>query len=95
MVGRNVISEVGRRIMKSLGNKNWNSYTSHTMRRSGATWLASQGISVHGLCLWGNWANVKTAMGYIDLCSTSKAKENSLFNGIEVCFFEEFWRIFE
>lgn len=50
---------------KHAGFPDWNEYTSHSFRVSGAMWLSSQNASAQQIADAGDWANLETVLSYV------------------------------
>jgi integrase len=55
VVGINPIGNFGKDIAKYLNKPNWNSFTCHAFRRTGATLLAENNCSIPLLKIAGSW----------------------------------------
>lgn len=73
-MGKNNISAVPLDIAKYLNLQNPKQYTGHTIRRTAATWLADQGVSLLDLKRFGRWKSDTVAEGYIAESVSNKRK---------------------
>jgi integrase len=78
--GQKTIMEWGRTYAKMLKKSNFNDYTSHTWRRTGATTLADEGISEVALKRAGHWKSAKAALVYVGGSKRSRQEQMSLLN---------------
>lgn len=65
-IGINTVANNCQEVAKYLKIENYKLYTSHSMRRSGATGMAEGGVSFLDLKNYGNWASDSAAQGYVD-----------------------------
>lgn len=86
--------EWGQTQAKVLKKTNFNDYTSHTWRRTGATTLADEGISEVALKRAGHWQSAKASLGYVggskrshqeqmSLCESPRKKSNTTNNNVK------------
>lgn len=71
-LGKNQIALVPKDIASFLKLKNYESYTFHAFRRSGATLQANSGVSVMQLKQWGRWKSDSVAQTYVADSSFTK-----------------------
>lgn len=71
-VGINTVGDACKTVAKFLKLPNFEKYTSHSMRRSGATSMAKGGVSFLDLKNYGNWASDSAAQGYVDQSMAKK-----------------------
>jgi integrase len=77
-MGHNMISQAPQRIAAFLGKPDSKKYTGHCFRRSSATVLADQGISLPNLMRHGRWKSTLVAQSYIDESHKFKKEVASL-----------------
>lgn len=73
-LGKNNLAAITKEIASFLKLEDAEKYTSHSLRRTGATLLAEQGISTEALRQYGGWKNAATAQVYIAQTATSKKR---------------------
>lgn len=73
-LGKNTMAGVTKEMAEFLQLPHPEMYTSHSLRRTGATLLAEQGISTEALRQYGGWKNATTAQVYIDTTVTNKKR---------------------
>jgi hypothetical protein len=66
------MSKYTQQLAKAIGLTNWKTYTSHSIRRSGATYLANHNLNPLLLRKAGRWSTEKTCSIYIDNCMATK-----------------------
>ena len=64
-IGINTILKIPEKIATILGLSEPEKYTSHAIRRTGATILSNTGVDPIRLMRYGNWKNISCAEGYI------------------------------
>ena len=65
---------------KRINDKNYDKFTCHSLRLSGATWLANSGISIERLMEYGRWSNDHVARMYVEESEFSKKQIDMYFN---------------
>ena len=78
VIGVHSVALVPRMVATFLKLKNSNEYTGHTLRRTSATFLANQGISMPNLKRIGRWKSTTVAQGYLDQSTTRKLKGSKM-----------------
>lgn len=74
-IGKSWFGELPKKIAQFLQLPNANEFSGHTLRRTGATFLAnSEGITQLQLQLWGRWKSATVANGYIEKSTSTKRK---------------------
>lgn len=73
-IGKNHFADLTKSIAKWLKLPNPDSYTSHSLRRTGATLLAEGGITTEALRQYGGWKNAGTAQMYIESTERNKKR---------------------
>jgi hypothetical protein len=68
------MAEITKEMARFLKLPNPESYTSHSIRRTGATLLAEQGITTEALRQYGGWKNASTAQVYIGSTVSNKKR---------------------
>ena len=63
-VGENSIRDISKNIAKFLGLPKWDTYTSHSFRRTAATHLSEKATPIELMAHF-RWTGVSTAMGYV------------------------------
>jgi len=66
-------------LVRVIGITDYKCYTSHSLRRSGATFLANQNISLPLLKIAGRWVSEKVATNYIQNSDAMKRNIANLF----------------
>jgi len=79
-MGLNSIQNSPKSLAKFLGKNDFQKYTSHCMRRSGASILAENNISVNLLKDAGDWKTDKVCQNYIDGSVSIKRKISDFFS---------------
>ena len=64
-IGHNTTSEWGKVMARRLGIDDWEKYTGHCFRRTGATQIADNGASIIQIMQRGNWRSSTVAEGYV------------------------------
>jgi len=65
VVGRNTLSSFSKEVAKWLRKSDWEKYTSHSFRRTAATFLVESGASMPVLKVAGGWKSDSAPQGYI------------------------------
>jgi hypothetical protein len=71
-IGKNTIATYPRLVAEFFGLEKAQSYTSHPLRRTAATWLADAGIDLINLKRFGDWASDTVTQQYIAESSANK-----------------------
>lgn len=83
-IGRNKVSEIVKQIARLLQKADWRNYTTHALRRSGATILSEDGVDPLMLAKAGGWTSVTTAQGYIAESNNTKLQIAKRFAQTEI-----------
>jgi len=73
-VGKNHFDTLSKQIAKDLGKDDFESYTTHSYRRTGATMLATMGASNEELRLMGDWISPQVASHYVQDADVNKER---------------------
>lgn len=65
VIGKNQFNELSKEIAQTLEKDDYQRYTTHTYRRSGATILASLGANNEEIRLMGDWKSPQVAARYV------------------------------
>ena len=74
VIGKNQFSKITTTIAKDLGYKNYKSFTTHSLRRSGATLFTELGVTVEELQTLGNWKSAEIACHYVNHSDTARKR---------------------
>lgn len=80
-VGKNMVAEIPAFVANLLKLPDVATYTSHAMRRTGATILADEGCDFLTLKRFGAWKSDKVAQGYVANSKAQKARISDLVQG--------------
>jgi site-specific recombinase XerD len=80
-LGHKQVPKIATKIATTLGLREPKQYTGHSFRRSSITNIAKNGASVPLMMKAGNYASLKTAMGYVDATGASNRQIADLANG--------------
>lgn len=73
-IGKNTLAGITKKIAEYLELPEPSKYTSHSLRRTGATLLAEKGVSTEALRAYGGWKNASTAQVYIENTVSNKKR---------------------
>lgn len=72
VIGTSWFGSYTKRLAKEIGIKEWRCYTSHSVRRTGASMMANGGCSIPQLKCYGGWDSDKVAQRYVDRSALTK-----------------------
>jgi len=72
-VGKNTLAESPRIIALWNEREDWESFTSHSFRRTAATRMAENGATILDIQIAGGWKSEKIARRYVEKSNKTKA----------------------